>query len=178
MNPTHPPWPKLNEAYADEFGQIEPEVYHVAGELWPQAAAHLSGTLRDHAAGLRLMLKAAALISRVRREQPDHIQDLPAYLWRTFERMVQAELKRARRQQPLDPALETAAQRAPAAALDDQILIEELLRRLSPSARLLFELRLLDYEFEEIAHLLGKRPNVLRSRFSKEIKKLRRLFDR
>lgn len=172
MNSSHPPWPKLDAGYADEFGPIEPEVYQVAGELWPQAAAHLNHTLRDHAAGLRLLLKAGALVSRVRREQPEHIQDLPAYLWRTFARLVQDELKKESRQQPLG----TTAQHATTEGLENQILIEELLRRASPPVRLLFELRLLGYDFEEIARLLGTRPNVLRSRFHKEIKKLRRLL--
>lgn len=177
MESRYPPWPKLDEGYADEFGVIEVEVYRVAGELWPQAAARLNAGLCDHATGLRLMLKAAALVTRVRREQPDHIHNLPAYLRSAFERLVQAEQRKSQQQAQLEQSLETAELRATAATLHNQILVEQLLSRVSEDMRLVFELQLLGYKFEEIARLLNTRPNRLRSRFHKEIKKLRRLLD-
>jgi len=46
--------------------------------------------------------------------------------------------------------------------------------QMDPWTRRVFELRVLGYQFEDIAHMLKTRPHLLRSKFHKEIKKLSR----
>lgn len=168
-------WPSLDEGYIDEFGVICPEVYRAAGELWPQAESLVYSKLRDCPAGMRLMLKAAAAVSRKRREQPDQIRDLKAYLWTTFKRLISDEVEKENRYQPLEPEQQpTNNARAPSETLNDHILIEEVMAQMDSWTRTVFELRVLGFEFEEIAQLLKSRPNLLRSKFHKEIKKLSR----
>jgi DNA-directed RNA polymerase specialized sigma24 family protein len=175
MNPSCVSWPSLDEAYTDEFGVICPEVYQAAGELWPQAESLINLKLHDNSAGMRLMLKAAAAVSRKRHEQPDQIRDLKAYLWITFKHNIYEEAEKENRYQPLEPEqLSKNDAHIPSEALNDQILIEEVMAQMDSWTRKVFQLRVIGYQFEEIAQMLKSRPNLLRSKFNKEIKKLSR----
>jgi DNA-directed RNA polymerase specialized sigma24 family protein len=173
MDSTRLSWPSLDEGYTDEFGVICPDVYRAAGELWPQAEGFVHSRLRDCPAGMRLMLKAAATVSRKRREQPDQIRDLKAYLWTTFKHFISDEVEKENRYQPLEPELqpENGSHRI-SETLNDQILIEEVMAHMDSWTRKIFELRVLGYQFEDIAQMYKMRPNLLRSKFHKEIKKL------
>ncbi|HEU0173675.1 MAG TPA: hypothetical protein VFV58_05385 [Blastocatellia bacterium] len=175
MESTQLSWPSLDEGYTDEFGVICPEVYQAAGELWPQAESFVNSKLRDCPAGMRLMLKAAAAVSRKLQEQPDQIRDLKAYLWTTFKRHIYEEVEKENRYQPLEPEQQpTNDARARSETLHDQILIEEVMAQMDSWTRTVFELRVIGYQFEDIAQMLKMRPNLLRSKFHKEIKKLSR----
>ena len=175
MDSTRLSWPSLEEGYTDEYGVIRPEVYRAAGELWPQAEGFVHSKLRDCPAGMQLMFKAAAAVSRKRREQPDQIRDLKAYLWTTFKHFISDEVEKGNRYQPLEPEqLPENDARGPSEALDDQILIEEVMAQMDSWTRRVFELRVLGYQFEDIAQMLNMRPHLLRSKFHKEIKKLSR----
>lgn len=177
MNPPCLSWPSLDEGYTDEFGEIRPEVYQTAGELWPQAESLINSKLHDRPAGKRLMFKAAAAVTRKWEEEPDHIRDLKAYLWITFKRHVYEEVEKERRYQPLEfeqqPNNDVSL---PAEALNDQILISEVMAQMDSWTRTVFQLRVLGYQFEDIAQMLKMRPNLLRSKYNKEIKKLSRKF--
>jgi DNA-directed RNA polymerase specialized sigma24 family protein len=175
MDSTRLSWPSLDEGYTDEFGVICPEVYRAAGELWPQAEGFVHSKLRDCPAGMELMLKAAATVSRKRREQPDQIRDLKAYLWTTFKHFISDEVEKGNRYQLLEPEQQPENDaRGPSEALDDQILIEEVMAQMDRWTRRVFELRVLGYQFEDIAQMFNMRPHLLRSKFHKEIKKLSR----
>ena len=131
MDSTRLSWPSLDEGYTDEFGVICPDVYRAAGELWPQAERFVHSKLRDCPAGMQLMLKAAATVSRKRKEQPDQIRDLKAYLWTTFKHFISDEAEKESRYQPLEPELqpENGSHRI-SEALNDQILIEEVMAQM------------------------------------------------
>jgi hypothetical protein len=179
MDTTHLSWPSLDEGYTDEFGVIQPEVYRAAGELWPQAESFINSRLSDCPAGLRLMIKASATVSRKVQEQPDQIRDLKAYLWTTFKRLISDEVEKENRYEPLEHEQGTVnGACAQSETLNNRILIEEAMAWMDAWTRTVFELRVLGYEFEEIARLLKSRPNLLRSKFHKEIKKLSRRFSR
>lgn len=175
MDSTSLSWPSLDEGYTDEFGVICPEVYRAAGELWPQAENFVNSRLHDCPAGIQMMLKAAAAVSRKRQEQPDQIRDLKAYLWTTFKRLITEEVEKEGRYQPLEPEQQpTNDAYGHSEALNDQILIDEVMARMDSWTCTVFELRVLGYQFDDIAQMLKMRPNLLRSKFHKEIKKLSR----
>jgi DNA-directed RNA polymerase specialized sigma24 family protein len=122
---------------------------------------------------MRLMLKAAATVSRKRREQPDQIRDLKAYLWTTFKHFISDEVEKESRYQPLE--FERQPENGaigPSESPYDQILIEEVMAQMDSWTRKVFELRVLGYQFEDIAQMFKMRPDLLRSKFHKEIKKL------
>jgi DNA-directed RNA polymerase specialized sigma24 family protein len=173
MNPPCLFWPSLDEGYTDEFGEICPEVYQAAGELWPQAESFINSRLRDPAAGMRLMFKAAAAVSRKLQEQPDQIRDIKAYLWTSFKHEIYEAAEKESRYQPLEPEQQsTNGSYNQSETLNDQILIEELMAHMDSWTRKVFELRVLGYQFEDIGQMLDMRPNLLRSKFHKEVKKL------
>jgi DNA-directed RNA polymerase specialized sigma24 family protein len=166
-------WPSLDEGYTDEFGEICPEVYQAAGELWPQAENFINSRLHDSAAGMQLMFKAAAAVSRKREEDPDRIRDIKAYLWTTFKHEINEAAKKENRYQPLEPEHQPKnGAYIQSEALNDQILIEELMARMDSWTRKVFELRVLGYQYDDIGQMLEMRPHHLRSKFNKEIKKL------
>ena len=121
------------------------------------------------------MLKAAAAVSRKREEQPDQIRDLKAYLWITVKHNIYEEVEKENRYQPLEPEQQPKNDsHIPSEALNDQILIKELMAQMDSWTRTVFQLRVLGYQFEDIAQMLKMRPNLLRSKFHKEVKKLSR----
>ncbi|HKE04201.1 MAG TPA: hypothetical protein VKE91_09080 [Blastocatellia bacterium] len=119
------------------------------------------------------MLKAAAAVSRKLQEQPDQIRDLKAYLWITFKRLISDEVEKENRYQPLESEQQPTTDVSPSSeTLNEQILIQEVMAQMDSWTRTVFELRVLGYQFEDIAHMLKLRPNLLRSKFNKKIKKL------
>lgn len=182
MNNTRIPWPdlpdlpELNDGYADEFGLIHPEVYQAAGELWPRANQFSFDQLGDPATGQRLLLKAAAQISRHILSSSEPILNLKSYLWRGFERLVFEERKKTQRQHNADNELESLPD-VHSDKIDERILWDEILGQMDSQTRQLFRLRVLGYSYEEISPLLGKRANTLRSQLDKAIKKIRKQFN-
>jgi DNA-directed RNA polymerase specialized sigma24 family protein len=122
---------------------------------------------------MRLMFKAAAAVSRKFQEDPDQIRDIKAYLWTTFKHEIHGAAEKENRYQPLEPEQQPEnGSYAQSEALNDQILIEEVVAHMDSWTRKVFELCVLGYQFEDIGQMLDMRPNLLRSKFYKEIKKL------
>lgn len=173
-------WPPLDAVYDDEFGTVETGIYGAAGALWPAARQFARNKLGDEAAGLPLMIKAAALVSRRQLEHDSNIEEPAAYLMKTFMRLVLHELKKRNRrrkltderQQDLLPRAEETAQ-----SLDDKILIEQIYARMDEWMKKAFELRMLEYSYEEMAVVLGMKANLIRSKYSKELERLRRQIE-
>lgn len=158
---------------------ILPEVYEAARELWRQAENFVLSTLKDTAAGQRLMCKAAASVSRQFSQQPGQIEDLNAYLWRTFKRMVLNELEKENGHRD---KLEHAGNEPTAQYLfghhnedlDRKILIQQIIRLMDAWTREVFELLAEDHSYEEIAAMRSQPANAIRSRFSKQLEKIRK----
>ena len=168
-------WPPLEAAYTDEFGEIDPEVYVAAGRLWSQGERFALSKLGDGASGLRLMIKATALVSRALASRDDPIANLPAYLFHTYRRLVIAELKEEKGHRQLETERQTELQGpsdSPAADIDRKILIEQIMARMDDWTRGVFQLRVLGHSFEEIGKLRGRNAHALRSKFNKRLKRL------
>ena len=166
-------WPNLETGYDDEFGAVDPVVHGAAGDLW-SCAEHLAyDLLHDSVAGYGLLKQAVAAVSRLAPERRALIRDLPAYLFQTYKRLVLAELEKqdARNTRQLDAA---DLQRLPidAGDIDRDILIQELVGRMDPWSRDVFETLSLGYSFDEIGKALGRNPHVVRNRFRLAIRKL------
>ncbi len=168
-------WPLLDAGYTDEFGSVDPEVYHAAGQLWPEAERFACRRIGDGAAGMRLMLKAVAIVSQRRGEMAGDIAHLSAYLNKTYTRLVLAELKQINGRKALEWA--HAEELSPASdsteEIERKILIEELCRRMDPWTREVFEARILGFGFEMLEQDLGMKANAIRARFSKQIARIK-----
>jgi hypothetical protein len=171
-------WPSITDGYNDEFGWVDPDIYGTAGELWNEWGKSFAlSTIHDEMAGQRLMLKAASLVTR-RRAAPDaKIENVLAYLHRTYQHLVLAELEkesghRRSESDTFNDNLLTLTKGSVPDDLERRILIQQLMRRMDEWTRETFQLLVLGYSFEMIAQLTNKKSNVLRSKFSKQVKQL------
>jgi DNA-directed RNA polymerase specialized sigma24 family protein len=179
-HPKPTPWPPLDDSYTDEFGHIDADVYGIAGSVWPQAEAFANTALHDGAAGLRLMIKAVALVSRARLERGAQISNLPAYIFRTYKRLVLASLEIQNGHRKLEIAHtdpEPAAISDASASLDELILIQQIIGRMDVWTRSVFELLTLGLTYDEIGEELGASGHVTRTKYSKRIKRLIKQLD-
>lgn len=173
------PMLSLEDAFADEFGVILPEVYKAACELWNHSESFVLSTLGAPATGQRLMFKAAALVSRRLSKYPDQIKHLHAYLRQTFKGLALDEMEKENGHRD---KIERA-QGEPSAEylfgyreedLDRKILIQQIIRLMDDWTREVFVLLAADYSYEKIAAMRGQSANAIRSRFSKQLKKIRK----
>ena len=169
-------WPPINEAYTDAYGPIDKDVYDCAGGLWPRAEAFSANALGDGSTGLGMLLKASALVTRARTQQITQIENLPAYLFRTFKRLLleRLEIENGHRRMEAEFLLEP---RVEPVDLDEKILVQQIVRRMDAPTRKVFELLLLGFTFEEIAARTGRGANIVRATYSKRIKRLIRLVN-
>jgi DNA-directed RNA polymerase specialized sigma24 family protein len=162
-------WPSLDAPYVDEFGCIDNDIHQAAGEIWHWAAAFAIATLGDEASGQLALKKVCAKITEKRAAGAIQIVTLKAYIQTAFKHEVLAQLKRYRSAEvdlsaePGDYGLD----------IDQKILVEQILARMDPENRRITELLILGYSFEEIAKKDGTRSNVIRSRHSKLLKRIK-----
>ncbi|MGB9180872.1 MAG: hypothetical protein WCB68_16695 [Pyrinomonadaceae bacterium] len=168
-------FPPMDAAYTDEFGRIEPDVYSAASAIWGRCEQYALGTLGDAPAGLRLLLKSAAIVTRRRSEPDTQIANLTAYLFQVYKRLVLAEAvkEQEHRQRERDIyARLTYASESPSEKIDRQILVEEVMQRMDNWMREVFELLVLGHTFEEIGKLRRQNAHALRTKFNKHLKRL------
>jgi DNA-directed RNA polymerase specialized sigma24 family protein len=172
--PSGIPWPNLDRPYIDQFGPIDPYVFGVAGDMWPNVQTRLLLLNLDPTDGQLLMVRAVAAVSRKRAEDPEKIE-VPGYLYVTFWRLVQKHLKKQAREQQLEEDYPAQTDPTPGSVedqLSDKILVHEILERADPWTKGIFEECILGYSFVEIARRRGGKANSLRSRWSRKIRKL------
>lgn len=168
-------WPAIDSAYTDEFGQIQVEVYMAAGEIRGKVERFAATTLQDSQTGLRLLFRAAAIVSLKLADADTHIEDLKGYLFQTYKNLVLDELRKENRRKEIQTArraeIESQAINL-AEDVDRKILLEQIVRQMDPWLRNVYEWRCLDYDFELIARALGEKPHIVRSKYSKKMTRL------
>lgn len=174
-DPPIPPWPTISEDYIDEKGWIDAEVHNVAGAVWRIAEKLAEGVIHDPGAAQSLMMKAIAIVSRKRQEDPARLTNIKGYLFETFRHLLIEEREKRDRREQIDMRLvldsESVSQK-PEDELVQMILFYEVRDRADQWTRKVLELRALGYSFEEIARELHVRSNYVRSRFGKRVSSL------
>jgi DNA-directed RNA polymerase specialized sigma24 family protein len=164
-------WPSLDAPYIDEFGCIDTDIHDAARQIWRWAAAYAIATLGDEASGHLALKRVCAKITEKRAAGAIQIINLNAYLQTAFKHEVLAQLKR-NRSVNIDPSTEPITDYD--LDIDQKILVEQILNRMNSEDRRITELLILGYSFEEIAKKDGTRSNVIRSRHSKLLKRIKR----
>lgn len=171
-------WPPLEDGYKEEFGWVDPEVYRAAGEVWAAAGEALAHRLLgDGPAGLPFMRKAAARVTRRTEEPNAGIDNLTGYVFRTYERLLLAEVRLRNKHRQLEQeALDTQGLSWMGGIgqedVERAILLEQLISLMDEWTREVFELRVFGHSFEFIAGLVGMRSNRVRSLFHKRMQQL------
>ena len=156
----------------------EDEIFEIAQSLLPAARA-MAGRAQASVPVEDLMQEAITNVGPWRQRKPP-IKNLPGYLFTTYKHLLAAYLRRTQQEVNLS---ESDWERLPAGAnplqaLEAKILIEEVVKRLKDEERFIFNCLALDYSYREISKMYEQRfgtkmeENVLRSKFSKAVKKL------
>lgn len=168
-------WPAIDSDYTDEFGQIQAEIYLAAGAIWDSAKRFALLTLQDPQASSRLVFKAAVIVSLKQKNAGVQIDDLKAYLFQTYKHLVLDELRKENRRKEIQTERRAELESLSVNVTEDidrKILLEQVVRRMDPWLRKVFEWRCLDYDFDTIAKSLGEKTGVVRSKYSKRVTQL------
>jgi hypothetical protein len=167
-------WPSLETGYVEEFGPVDPEVHRAAGDVWPRAEHVALDLLGDSGAGHRLLKRSVAAVSVLPRDRREKIRDLRGYLFQTYKRLVLAELEKmnGHRDHDVEAAEILRPSSGNASEIERQILVAQLVHRMDPWAREVFENLTLGYSFDEIGKALGSNPHVIRNRFRLALRRL------
>jgi RNA polymerase sigma factor (sigma-70 family) len=145
-----------------------------AGQIGLDFLLYRGAELKDESRALELAEKAVHQASRARKSRP--VEDPVAYLFRTFRRLVDRELERARRFHPLsdEAFLGRRESGTHEEELDRLILWREVLESVDEAMRwVLWRLRH-GFSVGEIAEDLGVAPNTLSQRLSRVRRELKR----
>lgn len=175
-------WPTIDYGYSDPEGYIDLDVYNAAGDLWNMAGGLAVITLKDEAAGIHLMLKAAASVTKRRARGKESIENLKSYLYTAYKNLLWKELKRLRSTEPQDDERVDAfvamfvGGTAPAddfaKSIERRILVDQIVSLMDDWTREVYDFLVLGHNFKDIARHQGKRSNFIRSKYSKRIRRL------
>ena len=165
---TWPPWESLSTTFKESYPSVDPESWKVLGELWSQAVVFGKAHHLDESDVRANLLSALTHIPMARRER---IVSLPAYLFTSYKhRVFDLEAKRQRETQLDEINHELAIDVS--REMETKVLLEEIVVRMDDSLREIYDHLVLGYSYEEMEKRLGARANVLRSRFSKGLKRI------
>ena len=150
--------------------------YHIGGDFLFYRARELN----DDGLAMELAEKAVHRASRARKTQP--VREPRAYLFRTFTNLVDEQIRRSRRFQPLtEEIIHHVAERGGARPEQDferEVDWKEILESLDETIRSVLERLRRGYTIQEIARDMGIRPNTLSQRVHRARKELRNTLDR
>lgn len=161
-------------AFRDEFGEIDVDIYQAAGEVWRKKGEGFAlSTLHDAHAGVRLLLRAAADVTRRRREPDADIENLGGYLWRSYKRRVLEELEKENEHRRLELlSVPPPGEDRPDEDLHWKILVQQVERRMEASMKEVYQYLVLGFKFADIGKALQKNPRALKKRFDRQLARL------
>ena len=172
-------FPELISSYQDELGTVSPQVLNEAQKIWLVSRSFSYKMLQDEQLSQLLMMKAVVKISDKINHESTEINNLRAYLFSTFKRLVLAEVRKENlhhelENQWIEHLTETFKNKPQTEEeiIYHQILITELEEKMDGWTRKVFRYRMLGYEYKDLVPDYGSAENVIRSKFSKKIKKL------
>jgi len=170
--------PQLDSSFTDQFGEIDLDVYEAARSIWPIAERLAERILFDGHLGVELMFKAASKVT-ASQNAGTKIVSLKYYLLQSYKHLLLAELEKENGRKRI------LAERAftghstppdPEDHLHKKILINQLRLEMDDWMREIFDHLRLGYTFEELANHYGIAANVLRSKFSKKLARLKKKY--
>jgi DNA-directed RNA polymerase specialized sigma24 family protein len=165
-----PHWKTLSSSFKRSFPALTEDVYNAAGEIWPSALKIARREGLDESDARAALFKAIASVSKKER---DEIRSLRNYLFKTYVRLIRRVIDEQKRYTSLESINEElSSDESVAAIMENDILLGELVARMDPELRTIYEGLILGYSFEELAQKEGKKANGLRSYFSRGIRRL------
>ena len=176
-DPAHPREILWISPFDEHNAPVDPVFLRAAGQIGFDFLLYRATELNDESRAVELAEKAVHQVSRARKSRP--VEDPVAYLFRTFRRLVDRELERARRFQPFSDEVSLGRRESSTrdGELDRLILWREVLESVDEAMRwVLWRLRH-GFSVSEIAEDLGIAPNTLSQRLSRVRRELKRKLD-
>lgn len=170
--------PPLDSSFTDQFGEIDLDVYEAARSVWPIAERLAERILFDSHLGVELMFKAASKVTAAQ-VSGTKIISLKYYLLQSYKHLLLADLEKENgRKRILSEHAGgfQSSQPDPEAQLHRKILINQLRLEMDDWMREVFDHLRLGYTFEELAVHYNIGANVLRSKFSKKLNRLKKRY--
>lgn len=167
----------LDIEYEDEFGRIHPHILSVAERVWRKSGDFYSKIIQDQQQCLETLMKATALVSRKYNSGVTEIKNPTSYLHATFRRLILAEIVRRKRHCELET--EVGSKQIETDSEEDEnricqkILVNQLRARMDDWMREVFDLQIIGYQYKDLVPKYGSSENVIRSRYSKNLLKLK-----
>ena len=158
--------------FQKSFPALTEDVYNAAGEIWPDALKVARHEGLDDSEARAVLFKA---IARVSNREGEEIRSLHNYLFKTYRRLIRRVIDEQKRHTSLESINEEiSSDDNVAAIMENDILVGEIVARMDPVMRRIYEGLILGYSFEELGRKEGQKANVLRSRFSRGVRHLAR----
>lgn len=144
----------------------------MAGEIWPSALKLALGRNMDASEARDALLHAVASVSEQRTSE---IKALRSYLFKAYANRILRQLQKEKHYSSLEAInKELFVDQSAAAVMEHKLLVAEIVARMDDEMRSIYEGLILGYSFEELAKKHGKPANLLRSKFSKGVKRIAR----
>ncbi len=168
----HPPfW--INPRSALQAGERSRAFWELAESLWPFTLLYCGNVLGDTSVAAEILEQA---IDRMERSQRKHeIHEPVAYLRRTIIRGVRRELARRCKLQQLGTVAESIPAKVPVSE-DERVLAGQVLALVRDSMLDIVIRRLAGFSWAEIGAQRQEDAHALESRFSYEMRRIRRLL--
>lgn len=161
----------------DAFGRpIRGDVREAAKSKWPQLAAVARRRLGDHDQEIQEAFeRSVEMISRFLDRKNAPPQDPSALLAIKFRQELHASWRRLSREASMGTGIDLEPMLAAKEweeEADQQLLLDEIVRRLSNDNRTVLRLRGLGYEWSEIARMLQRKSSTVRNKFWQEVRRV------
>jgi len=160
-------------------GAVDPVFLEAAERIGGDFFLYRAREMNDPSRALELAERAVHCASRAKKKRP--VEDVVAYLFRTFTNLVDQELERARRFLSLsDELLHAIGRRRPQdaqAQLDRNIAWHEVLDSVDEELRWVLWRLYWGFSIDEIAAELDVAPNTLSQRLSRLRRRLKQALD-
>jgi hypothetical protein len=162
---------------------LRADVRSSAHQLWDQACKRVHTVLGDPGEAAGLMEKSVAQVSRYldRIDCTSCERDATGLLMSAFSRALRRYAIKLRRLEFVDnvsEVMKALPARKCASKEDCRLDAEKAARNLSPRGRRMHELRLVGFEWKEIAEVLKTTPDAARAEFSREVKRAKLKMER
>jgi len=168
---------KVDAEYEEEFGTVHPCVLATAEIVWRKSGNFFSSIIQDPHQCLKILMQATALVSRKYNACETDIKNPTSYLYSTFKHLVLAEVSRQKRHCELEIAAGRKRIEADDIGEDEKIyqkiLVNQLRARMDEWMREVFDLQTLGYQYKDLIPQYGSSENVIRSKYSKNLLKLK-----
>lgn len=167
----------IETEYEEEFGKVSPQILAAAELVWRKSGAFYSNLIYDQHQCLRILMRAIAIVSAKFNNNQNHIQNLTSYLHITFRHLILAEISKGKRHFELEKA--NAAKRNETEFenveenIQQKILISQLRSRMNDWMRAVFDMQALGYQYKDLVPKYGLSENVIRSKYSKNLLRLK-----